>query len=586
MSEQVTPTENTSDKMDALAQALKVELHTQQDIVYAIVGGLSAAVLSAVLWAVITVSTEHQIGYMAVAVGLLVGYGVRIFGAGIDFYFGLIGSFFALLGCALGNLLSQVGFIAATENLGYFEVITLLNADVIADIYKESFSPIDVLFYGIAAYGGYKVSFRNIAEELTEAVSAGKVLPPPFARFRLPVVITLFVGLSILTFVVSRGSDEVRTFTYESGSKRAEGALTGGRETGPWQTWWENGNVQAHGLYTDGQLDSLWTYYDEEGQMTRQVSYKMGIQHGPTTDYYADGTVATQGQYKNGRQDGLWVIFSAEGYKLAQGSYLLDENDGDWEYYHSNGHVLSEGRYLRGKQIGIWTDWTDAGKKKVEFDYGASGKERIINMWNEQGKQVITNGSGQYKSYYDENGTVLEAGPIRDGYRSGNWKRYYANGSVQIESEYQQGDLKIIKYWDTEGNETATAGEGYCEGYMGNESQMERGEIKRGLREGKWELFMEDGNIVLRESNYVGGKLEGVQRSYYTNGQVQAEGSWVNGQREGEWKWYDEGGAIESTATFVDGKKDGIQYFFDEDGELVRTESYKMGELVEVEAGS
>src|SRR5690348_8928868 len=95
--------EDVSKKVAALTEALKKELQKQQDPVYAIVGGLSAALLSAVLWAVITVATKYQIGYMAVGVGLLVGFAVRLFGAGVDQYFGIIGAFFSLLGCLLGN---------------------------------------------------------------------------------------------------------------------------------------------------------------------------------------------------------------------------------------------------------------------------------------------------------------------------------------------------------------------------------------------------------------------------------------------------------------------------------------------------
>src|SRR5687768_15131522 len=104
MSEEQLPEQPSPDQkaVAALTQALKTELHKQQDPVYAIIGGLAAAMVGAVIWAVITVSTKYQIGYMAIGVGLLVAFSVRYFGGGIDKYFGIIGAFFALLGCALG----------------------------------------------------------------------------------------------------------------------------------------------------------------------------------------------------------------------------------------------------------------------------------------------------------------------------------------------------------------------------------------------------------------------------------------------------------------------------------------------------
>lgn len=65
-------------------------------------------------------STEYQIGYMAIAVGFLVGFVIRLTGKGIDKIFGISGAILAIFGCLLGNLLSNVGFIANAEGLRYF----------------------------------------------------------------------------------------------------------------------------------------------------------------------------------------------------------------------------------------------------------------------------------------------------------------------------------------------------------------------------------------------------------------------------------------------------------------------------------
>ena len=50
----------------------KLTIH--QDFYYAIVGGLLATLISAIIWAVVTVATQYQIGYMAIGVGLFVGF--------------------------------------------------------------------------------------------------------------------------------------------------------------------------------------------------------------------------------------------------------------------------------------------------------------------------------------------------------------------------------------------------------------------------------------------------------------------------------------------------------------------------------
>src|SRR5688500_1248606 len=141
--------------VESLPENIKVLLRKQQDPVLAAVGGLSAAILGAIVWAIVTVATNYQIGYMAIAVGLLVGFSVRYFGAGVDKYFGYIGAILALIGCAFGNLLSQVIFAANAESVGYMDILILLNFDLIVLIFEDTFSPMDVLFYGIAAYEGY-----------------------------------------------------------------------------------------------------------------------------------------------------------------------------------------------------------------------------------------------------------------------------------------------------------------------------------------------------------------------------------------------------------------------------------------------
>lgn len=579
------PADDVSKKVEALTEALRQELQKQQDPVYAAVGGLAAALVSAVIWAMITVATGYQIGYMAVGVGLLVGFSVRLFGAGVDKYFGFIGAAFSLLGCLLGNLLSQVGFIAAAQDMTYFETITLLNMDVIIDIYTESFSPIDVLFYGIAAYGGYRISFRNIGEELTQAVAAGSVQPPAFARFRLPVVIVLFVGLSVLGLVISRGSDEIRTFNYESGAKRAAGALSLGRETGPWQSWWENGNLQSEGIYVDGQPDSTWTYYDEDGKLSKRLTFRLGIEHGPVTEYYADGSIASTGQYKDGRQDGEWAFFDPQGAVMSKGAFLVDQPDGPWEYYYANGQVRSQGNYDVGKQLGLWVTWTDAGRKTEEIEYTDDGVSKILNTWDERGRPVIANGAGPYKSYY-EGGQLMETGTIKDGVRSGPWKTFFESGSPQTEAEYNKGMLKLINAWNEEGQQTVTAGEGTYSGYAEGSGMLETGLVKGGLRAGLWQTFYPDAETIMVEVEYVEGKLEGTQKSYHENGQLSAEGKVSNDHRVGDWTWYSADGVVESTATFVDGKKDGVQYFYDSSGELLRTETYSNGKLVESSSGA
>ncbi|HEY4654858.1 MAG TPA: hypothetical protein VIH22_10105 [Cyclobacteriaceae bacterium] len=141
------------------------QLRLEQNMPLALLGGTAAALIGALLWAIITVATNLQVGYMAVGVGFLVGYTVRFTGKGLETEFGVLGAVLALVGCLLGNLFSMIGFIANDEGLGYFQVFLGIDYGLVPRVMMESFSPIDILFYGLAIYEGYRFSFRHISEE-------------------------------------------------------------------------------------------------------------------------------------------------------------------------------------------------------------------------------------------------------------------------------------------------------------------------------------------------------------------------------------------------------------------------------------
>jgi len=147
-------------------------LRAQQNLPLGVIAGLAGALIGAVAWALITVTTEYEIGYMAVAIGFLVGYGMRL-GKGLDKIFGITGAILALLGCVFGNLLSLIAFVAKQEHLGFFETLGKLDYSRLPDLFTAGFSAMDLVFYGIAVYEGYRFSFRRLSAADLEAVSGG-----------------------------------------------------------------------------------------------------------------------------------------------------------------------------------------------------------------------------------------------------------------------------------------------------------------------------------------------------------------------------------------------------------------------------
>ncbi|HEX5168063.1 MAG TPA: hypothetical protein VFW11_02735 [Cyclobacteriaceae bacterium] len=158
---QVTAAILDEDKLYQYHERLRLE----QNLPMALVGGFIAAIIGASLWAIITIATGFQIGFMAVGVGFVVGYTVRYFGKGIDKIFGIVGAILALAGCLLGNFLTLLGIAADQEGFGYIEILQIVDYSLVPAVMIESFSPMDLLFYGIAIYEGYRFSFRHVADE-------------------------------------------------------------------------------------------------------------------------------------------------------------------------------------------------------------------------------------------------------------------------------------------------------------------------------------------------------------------------------------------------------------------------------------
>lgn len=138
---------------------------TDQNYTKALMVGSLVGLIGAFLWGIITVATGYQIGYMAIAIGAGVGYAMRYVGKGIEPIFGITGGGIALLSCLLGNVFSLIGFVAAEEGLSVLETFFLFDYSLVFPLLLETFDPMDLLFYGIAAYAGYKYAFRVFTEE-------------------------------------------------------------------------------------------------------------------------------------------------------------------------------------------------------------------------------------------------------------------------------------------------------------------------------------------------------------------------------------------------------------------------------------
>ena len=123
-----------------------------------LLAGVIAAAIGAALWAGATVLTGYQIGWMAIGVGALVGVAVRTAGKGTTTVFGILGAALALGGCMLGNFLTGAVVLSRHWDISLATFFTRLTSDLAVRLMTAMFSPMDLLFYALAVWQGYKLS--------------------------------------------------------------------------------------------------------------------------------------------------------------------------------------------------------------------------------------------------------------------------------------------------------------------------------------------------------------------------------------------------------------------------------------------
>ena len=146
----------------ALEEAM-ARLRGEQNLGLAIAGGVAAALAGAIAWAAITAAIERQYGIMAIGIGFLVGFAVRFLGKGVDTHFRVIAAALSLVGCLLGDVFALSYLAAKHFNVSFWDVLG--NTEAVMKLMSAEFGFMDVVFYAIAVYCGWKFALRQVSEE-------------------------------------------------------------------------------------------------------------------------------------------------------------------------------------------------------------------------------------------------------------------------------------------------------------------------------------------------------------------------------------------------------------------------------------
>jgi len=151
-----------SDDAVVMTREVYQEALDRQNFPLGLTAGIVVGIIGSLAWAALTIGSGIQLGFFALAVGAAVGLTIRGTGRGYTRRFGVAGGIIAVSSCVLGNFLASIGFLALEFEMNYWEALIRFDYSYLLPLMKDTFHPIDLLFYAFAWIEGYKLAFRGV----------------------------------------------------------------------------------------------------------------------------------------------------------------------------------------------------------------------------------------------------------------------------------------------------------------------------------------------------------------------------------------------------------------------------------------
>lgn len=92
--------------------------------------------------------------------------------------------------------------------------------------------------------------------------------------------------------------------------------------------------------------------------------------------------------------------------------------------YYENGNIKQESNYVDNKLSGKQIDWYENKVKKSEKEISWDSKikdynTKILQFWDKEGQQIVTDGNGQFE---DSDDKIYEKGELKNGTKHGIWE--------------------------------------------------------------------------------------------------------------------------------------------------------------------
>ncbi|MGA8854771.1 MAG: aspartic peptidase [Christiangramia sp.] len=174
-----------------------------------------------------------------------------------------------------------------------------------------------------------------------------------------------------------------------------------------------------------------------------------------------------------------------------------------------------------------------------------------------------------------------------NGARNGHWKVNFEGTSYpKFEGTFEHGtEVGEFKFYKKGFDEHPTAIMNFEEGkdsvqviyYTQKGKPISQGKMVNKKREGKWIYFHQKSDSIMMTEDYKYDQLDGLQKTYFTNGQLAEKTNYVEGKKHGESLIYADNGQVTKRLHYKKGELDGPATYYTTEGVKTIEGTYKDG---------
>lgn len=342
----------------------------------------------------------------------------------------------------------------------------------------------------------------------------------------------------------------------------------------------EYGNISSSYNLKDGRIDGLLTSYDSIGRLNRTAQFKMGILEGPSVEnFYFDDSenyYSFYGNFKNDEREGKWIgeVVTPKKKYIVQELFFVNGKKEGLNKDTSENKILFQ-HYKEDNLDGVSLEYLNL-QRIFEGNYSTIDTSSVkVVLYSELNyKSNKLNGNAKY---FDISGSLIAEGTYADSLKTGLWK-YYHGTIVDINDKPLDCSGKLYK----ESNYL----QGKLEGVQKRYSFLEKN--KRQCKEGEdndgdcFETFCVYFNEIATYSN---DELNGPYQVSGTDNDLFSKGIYLNGKETGKWILYGKSKFCFwlnkksfETGVYLNGQKQGKWERY-ENSDLLESYSYNNDEI-------